>query len=78
MEIGKAPEGQKIAKVGTFGTPYNICGPCHHTRNHEMRLKFFQERGGSDEWFFPQHTTPYKTITSEKEENKAQSLPKIQ
>ena len=56
MDIGKAPEGQKIAKVGTFGTPYNICGPCHHTRNHEMRLKFFQERGGDDEWFFPQHT----------------------
>src|SRR5574341_856480 len=26
MDIGKAPEGQKIAKVGTFGTPYNVCG----------------------------------------------------
>src|SRR3989304_3973707 len=34
MDIGKALEGQKIAKVGTFGTPYNICGPCHHPRNH--------------------------------------------
>ncbi|CAG0942783.1 hypothetical protein BROC_02001 [Candidatus Brocadiaceae bacterium] len=78
MEIGKAPEGQKIAKVGTFGTPYNVCGPCHHTRNHEMRLKFFQERGGSDEWFFPQHTTPYKTSSSEKGENKVKSLPQIQ
>jgi len=78
MEIGKAPEGQKIAKVGTFGTPYNVCGPCHHTRNHEMRLKFFQEMGGSDEWFFPQHTTPYKTSFSEKGETASKSLPKIQ
>ena len=76
MDIGKAPEGQKIAKVGTFGTPYNICGPCHHTRNHEMRLKFFQERGGDDEWFFPQHTTPYKTGLTEKGDA-SKSLPKI-
>ncbi|MEK7789342.1 MAG: multiheme c-type cytochrome, partial [Planctomycetota bacterium] len=76
MDIGKAPEGQKIAKVGTFGTPYNICGPCHHTRNHEMRLKFFQERGGGDEWFFPQHTTPYKTGLTEKGDA-SKSLPKI-
>jgi len=76
MDIGKALEGQKIAKVGTFGTPYNICGPCHHTRNHEMRLKFFQERGGDDEWFFPQHTTPYKTGLTEKGDA-SKSLPKI-
>lgn len=76
MDIGKAPEGQKIAKVGTFGTPYNICGPCHHTRNHEMRLKFFQERGGSDEWFFPRHTTPYRTDLNEKGDA-SRSLPKI-
>ncbi|MBW7897289.1 Perchlorate reductase subunit gamma precursor [Candidatus Brocadiaceae bacterium B188] len=78
MEIGKAPEGQKIAKVGTYGTPYNVCGPCHNTRNHEMRLKFFQERGGSDEWFYPQHTTPYKTSFSGKDEAGSKSLPKIQ
>jgi hypothetical protein len=77
MDIGKAPEGQKIAKVGTFGTPYNICGPCHHSRGHEMRLKFFQERGASDEWFFPQHTTPYKTGVSEKGGASSKSLPKI-
>ena len=76
MDIGKALEGQKIAKVGTFGTPYNICGPCHHTRNHEMRLKFFQERGADDEWFFPQHTTPYKTGLTEKGDA-SKSLPKI-
>lgn len=77
MDIGKAMEGQKLAKLGTFGTPYNICGPCHHSRNHEMRLKFFQERGGSDEWFFPQHTTPYKTNLWEKEDSKSKMLPKI-
>jgi len=77
MDIGKAPEGQKIAKVGTFGTPYNICGPCHHTRNHEMRLKFFQEKGGGDEWFFPQHTTPYKTNLWDKDVSTSGSLPKI-
>lgn len=77
MDIGKAPEGQKIAKVGTFGTPYNICGPCHHSRGHEMRLKFFQERGASDEWFYPQHTAPYKTGVSEKDGASSKSLPKI-
>lgn len=77
MDIGKAPEGQKIAKVGTFGTPYNICGPCHHSRGHEMRLKFFQERGASDEWFYPQHTAPYKTGVSEKGGATSKSLPKI-
>jgi hypothetical protein len=77
MDVGKAPEGQKIAKVGTYGTAYNICGPCHHTRNHEMRLKFFKERGGSDEWFFPQHTTPYKASSSEHEASPLSPLPKI-
>jgi len=61
MEIGKASEGKKLAKLGTYGTSYNACGPCHHTRGHEMRLEFFQAKGVSDEWFFPQHTTPYKT-----------------
>jgi hypothetical protein len=61
MEIGRVSEGRKIAKLGTYGTSYNACGPCHHTRGHEMRLEFFQEKGVSDEWFFPQHTTPYKT-----------------
>ncbi len=61
MEIGRASEGRKIAKLGTYGTSYNACGPCHHTRGHEMRLEFFQAKGVSDEWFFPQHTTPYKT-----------------
>ena len=76
MDIGKAPEGQKIAKVGTFGTPYNICGPCHHTRGHEMRLKFFQEKGAPDDWFFPQHTAPYKTGLTEKGDA-SKSLPKI-
>ncbi len=77
MDIGKAPEGQKLAKVGTFGTPYNVCGPCHHTRNHEMRLKFFQERGASDEWFFPQHTAPYKTNGEQKGGAALKPLPKI-
>ena len=77
MDIGKALEGQKIAKVGTFGTPFNVCGPCHHTRGHEMRLKFFQEKGGSDEWFFPQHTFPYKTSSPGKAESELKSLPKI-
>ena len=61
MEIGKASEGQKIAKLGTYGTSYNACGPCHDSRGHEMRLEFFQAKGASDEWFFPQYTTPYKT-----------------
>jgi hypothetical protein len=41
-----------------------------------MRLKFFQERGGSDEWFFPQHTTPYKTGFSKNDEA-AVPLPKM-
>jgi len=77
MDIGHAPEGQKIAKVGTFGTPYNICGPCHHTRGHEMRLKFFQEKGGSDEWFFPQHTAPYKAGLTDSNKAEHGVLPKI-
>ncbi|KKN00731.1 hypothetical protein LCGC14_1134860 [marine sediment metagenome] len=77
MEIGKASEGQKIAKVGTYGTPYNACGPCHHSRGHEMRLEFFQIRAVSDEWFFPQHTTPYKTSLSEKVISASNLLPKI-
>ncbi|MDR4510007.1 MAG: cytochrome c family protein [Candidatus Brocadiaceae bacterium] len=77
MDVGKAPEGQKIAKVGTFGTPYNICGPCHHTRGHEMRLRFFQEQGADEEWFFPRHTEPYKTISGETDSVDS-SLPKIQ
>jgi hypothetical protein len=66
MDVGKAQEGQKIAKIGTYGTPYNVCGPCHHTRNHEMRLRFFKERGDPDEWFYPEHTRPYKTSFREK------------
>jgi hypothetical protein len=62
MEIGKASEGKKLAKLGTYGTSYNACGPCHDSRGHAMRLEFFQQaKGTSDEWFFPQHTTPYKT-----------------
>lgn len=78
MDIGKAPEGQKIAKVGTYGTAFNICGPCHHTRNHEMRLKFFQEKGSPDEWFFPEHTRPYKTgLMEKKEASGPEPLPKI-
>ncbi|MCF6158393.1 MAG: hypothetical protein E3K32_07440 [wastewater metagenome] len=81
MEIGNAPEGQKIAKIGTYGTPYNICGPCHHTRNHEMRLRFFKDRGEPDEWFFPEHTRPYKTGIVEEAPtptpSPSASLPKI-
>lgn len=61
MEIGRASEGQKIAKIGTYGTPYNVCGPCHHSRGHDIRLEFFKANGTSDEWFFPQYTTSYKT-----------------
>ena len=67
MEIGRATEGKKIAKLGTYGTSYNVCGPCHDTRGHEMRLEFFEAKGISDEWFFPQHTTPYKTTFFEKD-----------
>ncbi|GJQ50657.1 cytochrome c family protein [Candidatus Kuenenia stuttgartiensis] len=77
MEVGKAPEGQKIAKIGTFGTVYNICGPCHHTRAHEMRLKFFQEYGKGDEWFFPEHTEPYKTTATDDIGLQEFKLPKI-
>ena len=77
MDVGKAPEGQKIAKVGTFGTPYNVCGPCHHTRGHEMRLKFFQEKGATEDWFFPQHTAPYKTSLPDKGESGTKSPQKI-
>ncbi len=78
MEIGKASEGQKIAKVGTYGTSYNVCGPCHHSRGHEMRLEFFQQaKGTSDEWFFPQHTAPYKTNLLEKVKSATKLLPGI-
>ena len=77
MEIGKASQGQKIAKIGTYGTPYNACGPCHDTRGHEMRVEFFQVMAVSDEWFFPQHTTPYKTSLSEKVISASNLLPKI-
>ena len=78
MEIGKASEGQKIAKVGTYGSPYNVCGPCHHSRGHEMRLEFFQQaKGTSDEWFFPQHTTPYKSNLLEKVKSATKLLPRI-
>jgi hypothetical protein len=77
MEIGKASEGQKIAKVGTYGTSYNVCGPCHDSRGHNMRVEFFRVRAISDEWFFPQHTTPYKTNLSEKIESASNLLPRI-
>lgn len=76
MDIGKAPEGQKIARIGTYGTPYNVCGPCHHSRNHEMRLRFFKDRGAPDGWFFPEYTKPYKTGFMEKEKP-SETLPKI-
>ncbi len=77
MEIGKASEGQKIAKVGTYGSSYNVCGPCHHSRGHEMRLEFFQAKGAPEEWFFPQHTTPYKTNLLEKVQSATKLLPRI-
>jgi len=73
MEIGKAPEGQEIAKIGTYGTVYNICGPCHHSRKHEMRLKFFQQYGEGEEWFYPEYLAPYKTKPSKGDAKKGAS-----
>jgi hypothetical protein len=63
MDIGKATEGQKIAKI----TPaYNNCGGtegCHRSRRHEMRVKFFRNSKEHDpyEWYQPK----YKRIVSE-------------
>ena len=57
MDIGKATEGQKIAKI----TPaYNKCGGtegCHRSRRHEMRVKFFRDSKKYDdyEWFKPKY-----------------------
>ena len=68
MDIGKATEGQKIAKI----TPaYNVCGGtegCHRSRRHEMRVKFFRENKQHDpyEWFKPK----YERIVSEALEKK--------
>ncbi len=63
MDIGKASEGQKIAKI----TPaYNTCGGtegCHRSRRHSMRVKYFREHKeyDIDEWFKPK----YERIVSE-------------
>lgn len=53
MDIGKAQEGQKIARVNS---PYNVCFECHISRHHEMRVKFFKDRGLSDDWWFTRYT----------------------
>ncbi|MFQ5962783.1 MAG: multiheme c-type cytochrome [Candidatus Scalinduaceae bacterium] len=63
MDVGKALEGQKIARI----TPaYNVCGSntgCHRSRRHEMRVKYFREHKKYDpyEWFNPK----YKRIVDE-------------
>jgi hypothetical protein len=63
MDIGKALEGQKIARI----TPaYNVCGSntgCHRSRRHEKRVKFFRENKEYDpyEWFKPK----YKRLVDE-------------
>ncbi len=68
MDIGKATEGQKIARI----TPaYNKCGSttgCHRSRRHEMRVKFFRDSKEHDpyEWFKPK----YKRIVTEALEKK--------
>lgn len=53
MDIGKAQEGQKIARVNS---PYNVCFECHISRHHEMRVKFFKDRGLSDDWWFAKYS----------------------
>lgn len=63
MDIGKATEGQKIARI----TPaYNICGSntgCHRSRRHEKRVKYFRDSKKYDpyKWFQPK----YKRIVAE-------------
>jgi hypothetical protein len=42
-----------------------------------MRLEFFQANGAPEEWFFPQHTTPYKTNFLEKIQSASKLLPRI-
>jgi len=63
MDIGKATEGQKIARILPA---YNKCGGtegCHRSRRHEKRVKYFREHKEHDidEWF----NTRYKPIVDE-------------
>ncbi|MDO8137278.1 MAG: cytochrome c3 family protein [Candidatus Brocadiales bacterium] len=53
MDIGKAQEGQKIARVNS---PYNVCFECHISRHHEMRVKYYKERNLSDDWWFTRYS----------------------
>ncbi len=63
MDVGKALEGQKIARI----TPaYNVCGSntgCHRSRRHEMRVKYFRDSEKYDpyKWFQPK----YKRLVNE-------------
>ncbi|MEE9488500.1 MAG: multiheme c-type cytochrome [Candidatus Brocadiales bacterium] len=53
MDIGKAQEGQKIARVNS---PYNVCFDCHISRRHEMRPAYFEERDTSGNWWFSEYS----------------------
>ncbi len=60
MDIGKAQEGQKIARVNS---PYNVCFDCHISRRHEMRPEYYKKRGESGDWWF----TKYSNLLMESE-----------
>ncbi len=53
MDIGKAQEGQKIARVNS---PYNVCFDCHISRRHEMRQAYFEERDTPGNWWFTEYS----------------------
>ncbi|ODS34785.1 MAG: putative cytochrome c [Candidatus Scalindua rubra] len=63
MDLGRALDGAKIARI----TPaYNVCGSntgCHRSRRHEKRVKYFRENKELDpyEWFKPK----YKRLVDE-------------
>lgn len=60
MDVGKALEGQKIARVNS---PYNVCFDCHISRRHEMRPKYFRKRNLPEDWWF----TEYSRLLTESE-----------
>ncbi|MCP4366179.1 MAG: hypothetical protein GY800_12900 [Planctomycetes bacterium] len=53
MDVGKAQEGQKIARVNS---PYNVCFDCHISRRHEMRQAYFEERDTPGNWWFTEYS----------------------
>jgi len=72
MDIGKATEGAKIARITSA---YNVCGGttgCHRTRRHEKRVKYFRDSKEYDpyDWFKPKYKRLVDESLSESIENK--------